>query len=208
MTIDHVGYMLFPDIEILRWIGRIAMPLFCFLIAFGATKTRDITKYFLRLFAFAIVVQIPFNIFEYGTVFAFYNWNIFFTLSVGVLCIMLIKKFIPVVAVMYVVCVLVVASILPMDYGMAGVLLIVLFYLALSHSLLALKITATLSVIIFNILLIYLGSATFQWFSLLAVPFIILFSPQKLKISKIEKWSFYIYYPLHFIIIYLIGLAF
>ncbi len=57
MLIDHIGYVLFPQVEILRIIGRIAMPLFAFFIGEGCLHTRDRRKYFLRLFVLALICQ-------------------------------------------------------------------------------------------------------------------------------------------------------
>jgi len=57
MLIDHIGYVLFPEAELLRIIGRIAMPIFAFFIGEGCLHTRDRKKYFLRLFVLALICQ-------------------------------------------------------------------------------------------------------------------------------------------------------
>lgn len=57
MLIDHIGYVLFPDIQLFRILGRIAMPLFAFFIGEGCLHTRDRRKYFLRLFVLALICQ-------------------------------------------------------------------------------------------------------------------------------------------------------
>lgn len=57
MLIDHIGYVLFPQIEMLRIIGRIAMPLFAFFIGEGCLHTKDRNKYFLRVFVLALICQ-------------------------------------------------------------------------------------------------------------------------------------------------------
>ncbi len=57
MLIDHIGYVLFPDVQLFRIIGRIAMPLFAFFIGEGCLHTRDRKKYFLRLFVLALICQ-------------------------------------------------------------------------------------------------------------------------------------------------------
>lgn len=224
MTFDHVGYMLFPEVDTLRIIGRIAMPLFCLLIAYGVTKTRNPFKYFLRLFGFAVAVQLFFNLYIEHNLFAFYNWNVFFTLSLGVAAASLVKiaitlctgqdklsfkRFILITGIILGACAIAIfADILPLEYnyGSAGVLLVVLFYMALRHSVAALKVTSAGSLAVFNILLFFLMDGWWiQWFAFLALPFILLFVDRKLKISAAEKYAFYIYYPLHFAVIYLIG---
>ena len=55
MLIDHIGAVLYPEIRWLRLIGRIAFPIFAYLVAEGFYKTSDIKKYLKRLFIFALV---------------------------------------------------------------------------------------------------------------------------------------------------------
>lgn len=220
MTVDHVGHLLFPNVRALRIIGRIAMPLFCLLIAYGITKTRSAWKYFLRLFGFAVAVQIFFNLYIEGDLFAFYSWNVFFTLSFGVAAASLLKIVITMATdeaemplgrfcgmagiLLGSMAIVVSASFLPIDYGSAGVLLVLMFYAALRHSVTTLKITAAASLAVFNFLLADI-TWSLQWYSLLALPFIFLFIDRKLSISAFEKYAFYVYYPLHFAVIYFVG---
>ena len=53
MTIDHVGLMFFPQLKVLRIIGRIALPIFAFMIAEGCRYTRNKLRYFLTVFLLA-----------------------------------------------------------------------------------------------------------------------------------------------------------
>ena len=61
MIIDHIGFVFFPELPILRIIGRIAMPLFAFSIARGFFYTRSKGKYFTLMILFAAISQIPFH---------------------------------------------------------------------------------------------------------------------------------------------------
>ena len=63
MTIDHSGYLIFGGSSFMNFIGRIAFPIFAFQITEGYTHTHNLKKYFLRLFAFALISQIPFMLF-------------------------------------------------------------------------------------------------------------------------------------------------
>ena len=57
MTCDHVGVQLFPQVWWLRLIGRLAMPVYAYMIAEGCRHTRDRKKYFLRLFGMGALCQ-------------------------------------------------------------------------------------------------------------------------------------------------------
>ncbi|MDR0889299.1 MAG: conjugal transfer protein TraX [Oscillospiraceae bacterium] len=86
MLCDHIGLLL--HIEPLRIIGRLAFPIFLFLIFNGYQHTRSRVRYALRLFLFALLSQIPFSLFTKGVAFPLpTNLNVFFTLLLGLLCI-------------------------------------------------------------------------------------------------------------------------
>lgn len=58
MLIDHIGFILLPEVDFLRYIGRLAMPIFAFFIGEGCLYTRDRKKYFTRVFSLGVVCQI------------------------------------------------------------------------------------------------------------------------------------------------------
>jgi len=105
MTIDHVGAVFQSHVweyrELgfnMRVVGRIAFPLFCFLIAEGMRKTRNRPMYLLRLGVFAVISMVPFSLFtttimggQFGTVsyFDFTRTNVLITLGLGALSIFL-----------------------------------------------------------------------------------------------------------------------
>ena len=55
MFLDHVGYVIFGRMSFLNYIGRLAFPIFAYQISEGYSHTKNLKKYFLRLFVFAIV---------------------------------------------------------------------------------------------------------------------------------------------------------
>ena len=57
MTIDHIGAIVYPNIDIFRIIGRVSFPIFAFLLVEGFKHTSNKLKYFLRLILFAIITQ-------------------------------------------------------------------------------------------------------------------------------------------------------
>ena len=64
MLCDHVGLMFFSQISIFRIIGRLAFPIFAFMIAEGAHYTKRKARYFLTIFSLAAICQIVYFIFD------------------------------------------------------------------------------------------------------------------------------------------------
>jgi len=87
MLIDHIGVSLFPDQIWMRVAGRLAFPVYAFLICEGFYHTRNIKKYAARLAVAAVVSEIPFDIFRSGAPFDIGAQNTCFTLLIGLLTI-------------------------------------------------------------------------------------------------------------------------
>ncbi|MBE6135658.1 MAG: hypothetical protein E7181_00080 [Erysipelotrichaceae bacterium] len=96
MTVDHLGVIInsfYPDLNTLytvcRYIGRLALPLFCFMIVEGVIHTKDIKKYVIRLGIMAVVIAIILAVFEYvpslGLKELSFQGNIFMDLLLGAL---------------------------------------------------------------------------------------------------------------------------
>ena len=87
MLIDHVGAFLIqtddPVYRPLRIIGRLAFPIFCFLIAEGAYYTKSMPKYLGRLASFAVISTPPYNLVHGSAWYSSENINVFFTLFFG-----------------------------------------------------------------------------------------------------------------------------
>ncbi len=83
MLIDHIGYIFFPKYSIFRTIGRIAFPIFAYLIAVGYKHTSSLSKYSLRLFCFALLSYLPFVYFNTDVEPNFISFNVMFLLLMG-----------------------------------------------------------------------------------------------------------------------------
>ena len=118
MLVDHIGAscieagLLLPELErgevsggawdqlslfqldrVLRFTGRLAFPIFCFLLVEGFVHTRDVKKYVRRLFLFAFISEVPFDLAFFCTPFALDHQNVYWTLALGVLAMAGLKRF-------------------------------------------------------------------------------------------------------------------
>lgn len=187
MLIDHIGYLFFPQHIIFRIIGRLAFPIFAYQLAMGYTYTKDMKKYAIRLLLFGVVSQAPYILAFNG------GLNILFTLllSLGILYALDKKKY----------SILVLLSILPLllpfEYGYYGVFSIISFYIFRNKRENNILFQVLINTIYF---LYYFGSI--QILSLFALALI--YKDWKLKI-RINKYVFYVFYPLHITILYIIS---
>lgn len=101
MVIDHIGAFLLPSesamYPVCRAVGRLAFPIFCFLIAEGARHTRSMPRYMARLAAFALLSTPPYNLVHSSAWYSPALLNVFFTLLLGLLAIFCIQNLAPLV---------------------------------------------------------------------------------------------------------------
>ena len=170
MTIDHVGAVLYTELDVLRLIGRLSFPLFAYLLILGMENTRNVRNYFVRLFVFALISQVPF-FFAVGQN-SVVSFNIFFTLSFGLLFIHFLKRnsilaLVP----------LLVSMILPIDYGAYGIVIIGCMFILRSNT----KLGVVSLIIVNSLFLVQFNS---QFLSISAIPFVLIhksYSQQKMK---------------------------
>ena len=214
MTIDHVGVVIFPHLEILRIIGRLSFPLFAFTVAEGCYYTRNKLLRFLMIFLIGASCQLVFYLYS-GELLQ----NILLTFSLSMAMIYAYQYFLNkknvfsiLLFLASIVFVYFMTNILPniipkrgfrFDYGFSGAVLPLLIYLFRDARL---KFVATAV----GVLLLALSLGDTQWYGLLALIILAFYDGTKGKLKI--KYLFYVYYPLHLLVIYgismLMGLKF
>ena len=239
MLIDHIGaslveyylwitdwsdksaaaYEMFSNLDsVLRSIGRLAFPIFIFLLIEGFYHTRNRVRYLLRLAAFCIISDIPFDLAVFlsnaavksGKFYTFAHQNVFFTLTIGFLGMMFLEKMHGVIrnkaaAVLGLVAVYAVfgaaAEFLHTDYGAAGVIAILAGWTFKKYSLETGKDMAIPQILSIVIILTLLSS-TSEVIALVDAAFVKRYDGTRGK--TISKWFFYIFYPAHLFVLFLI----
>lgn len=216
MFIDHIGAAIFENNTIasymmskgeaayltwglidlvLRLIGRIAFPIFCFLLVEGFLHTGNVRRYALRLGAFSLISELPFNLAFCGQLFDSGHQNVFFTLLLGLLVLTGLKRFEGKSlkkGILRMLCVIAgscIAILLKTDYDAFGVCVIVLFYLFRTHPILR-DVTAMLTLILCSFLEI--GGL----FALIPI------HGYNGKRGISMKYFFYLFYPVHILFLY------
>ena len=195
MTVDHMGAILFPAQIWMRVIGRLAFPIYCFLLVEGFTYTKSKKDYLKRLLAFAIISEIPFDMAFFGKVFDLRHQNIFFTLFIGFLT-MYFCEYASSNASKFIMCFvgLMLSGILRTDYSYFGIATILVFYLFRKE-----RFTAIVIQSIMNILELSVQSAAI-------IAFIPIYLYKGKQGKKRFQIGFYAFYPVHLIILYAISL--
>ncbi|MCL1935969.1 MAG: conjugal transfer protein TraX [Defluviitaleaceae bacterium] len=211
MLIDHIGFTFSTrpmDFLLFRQIGRISFPLFVFLIAEGCLHTKDIKKYMKRLFVFALISQIPYFMLTNNIPFALNNLNILFTLFFGVLLIYLYKliegKHILYMLFFKILFVFsyILADTISVDYGGLGVTFVLFMYYCKISKYPRLLASILTVVVMFVLYLPFPTDSYFFAVSLLSIIPMVLYN--KTQGFKKLKLAFYIFYPLHLLVLSLI----
>ena len=226
MLIDHIGAVLILGFmentsvgtnrrfwmelyEILRTVGRLAFPIYCFLLAEGIHHTRNPKKYGLRLAIAAVLSELPYDL-AFHWEWYWGSQNVMVTLLLGFCalegmkkCPKLWQKLLLSVPFMLL------ADLLNTDYGAKGVMLIVLF--ALTRELPHKELWQFLGIwFVFSpghrMVLNWLGGISFtiqEWAVLAMIP-ISLYSGEKRSRSRVLQWAFYLFYLVHLLALWLV----
>ena len=212
MLLDHIGHMnLIPGYYTeLRTIGRLAFPIFCFLLCQGFIHTRDRKKYMIRLGIGVLLAEIPFNLFVSGNVFCIEKQSVMVTLLLAFAMAMLMEKVekIP-LKLLLLVPFYFLAELLRTDYGGAGVMMVAVFLLTEQLPRKLLWQTVLLLIVQFFVdswrLTLFGILVPLQVFAVFAMVPIALYNGRKTTHSKAAQWCFYLFYPVHMLVLALIG---
>ena len=227
MFIDHVGLVLVRKILFLtqnpawvdiywifRYIGRIAFPLFCFLLVEGFVHTRDRKKYLSRMCLFALISEIPFNLAIDGKWFSFEENSVMLTFVLGLLLLSILhwllepikgKGVNPIsflralLALAAIGIMMKLANLLNVDYGDVGILSIVLFYLNRDKRFLA-ALFGCGALLLSNIKELQFNYVELPAF--LAILPILFYDGTR---GRQNKYFFYIFYPAHLLLLGLLA---
>ena len=220
MLSDHIWATAMSFGNWMTYIGRMAFPIFAFQIAEGFFHTSNFKKYALRLLGFALITEIPFNLFYSSRWFNPYHQNVLFTLLLGLLAISVIdkvrKKFTAktvALSLLWLLLICVASVIGFVDYGFLGMITVVMFYLLRNFPFAWLAQLAAMVLInivffegqVFPIEIFHkVFEIPFQGFAVFALIPIWLYGGKKGRSSKIMQYGFYAFYPVHMLILYLI----
>lgn len=206
MLIDHVGAALIP-FRPLRVIGRLAFPIYCYLITEGAIHTRSPLRYAGRLAVGLLLSELPFDLLFFGKL-TLAHQSVMVTLLLGFLGIQLCKLlsvrwlrplvWLPLAAM---------AELLCTDYGGHGVILIGIFAMLRGRRWLWAR--ALLIAVLFwsmnsSRISVFGIGIPMQLFGVLALIPIELYSGKKVGKSALVQWGFYLFYPVHMIVLLLL----
>lgn len=142
MIIDHFAYSLYSYLPhanlrymmVMRYIGRIAFPIYCFLLVEGFFYTKSIKRYIGRMFAFSLISEIPFDMAFSGKIVNTAMQNVYFTLTLGLVVLYLIHQcrgydaFSMLKQFVIIVLGATIGQYAEVDYHWMGILFIVMFY--------------------------------------------------------------------------------
>ena len=198
MLIDHVGLIFFPGEIGWRLVGRLAFPIYCFLMAEGMARTKNVKKYGIRLAIGAVLAEIPFDLLFFGRL-TWEHQSVMVTLLVGYGMILLMERF-PRLKIFVLFCCAMAADLLATDYGSLGVLMIGMFVLTRT-----IQHRAGIQTLLLAGLTWFWNGYWVQMCAVGAMAPIALYNGKKSNHSKAIQWIFYLFYPVHLTILLLLS---
>ena len=206
MLLDHIGAVFVPW-EGLRIIGRLAFPIYCFLLAEGMARTRDVKKYGIRLAVGAALAEMPFDLLFFGGLTLAHS-SVMVTLLLGFAAIRSMEKLPRFWPLVFLGCALT-AELLGTDYGGLGVMLMVFFTVSQEWG----KAARAMGVAVICWLIGGYGwqvgpvYVPMEIAGAAAMVPICLYSGRKATCSRAVQWAFYLFYPVHLTVLLLIAVV-
>lgn len=209
MVTDHIGAVLLPQYRVLRWIGRLAFPIFVFLLVEGFFHTHDRRRYLLRLLVFAIISEIPFDLALNRGELSPLDSNVFFTLALGFLVMMLAdwlyaspnlfshEPLRGIGALALIAGCFFTADWLDTDYSSAGLLAIGIGYCLR-------RVNLHRCIVFFGIVLMLAIVHPMEAWAFFALPFVFLYNGRLGIKNVVLQFAFYAFYPVHLLVLYFI----
>lgn len=205
MVIDHIGRILYPDLLFLQVIGRLSFPLFAYLVVLGVESTKRPRKYMATLLMFAVISQFPYYLaFDIAP---FDRLDILFSLLLSAVTIYYYNKrsmlaFVPLLL-----------SIVLMTEGSYYVVLTAVGMKLLKDR----PALGVLALVGLNLQFLFISDieSQIQFLALMALPLVLLHTKNWLKKEilipenslaySIRKYFFYVFYPMHLALLFLIS---
>ena len=223
MLLDHIWAVGLVSSDVLTCIGRIAFPIFAFLLAEGFRRTKNRKRYAMRLFLFALISEVPFDLMVSGGVFYPFHQNIYWTLLLGFGAMALNEKAARtekgilriVTAVLTATCTYILGFVLFVDYYGVGVMMVLAFYFFNEDDFLH-RLGQFAALYYLNVEMLGGLVYPFEFFgrevlipqqalALLALPIIWLYQGRQGYHSRAFQYFRYAFYPAHILILYLIA---
>lgn len=218
MLLDHLWGTVVPGNNWMNYVGRLAFPIFAFQIAQGYVHTHDFKRYSRRLGLFALISEIPFDLMLFSTPFFPFQQNVMLTLWLGLHSIHVIdqvrsRRRRPILGAAQLAGLFLLGVILFPDYGLLGVLNVVLFYLLRDFpGAWAAQLAGMIAIHMFGFqglsLPVSLWGHVFeiptQSFAILALIPIWLYNGKKGVRSPVLSYFSYVFYPAHMLLLALL----
>ena len=215
MLLDHIGVILLPEVTVLRILGRLAFPIFAFMIAEGCRYTKNKLRYFLGVFGVGVLCQIGLWLYDPKA-----KLNVLLTFSVSILLIYALqyarrglqsKRALPLLPLLAVFGgALLLTHFVRVEYGICGCLLPL--FPAVIHPVERRggdrfeNVIAPVTLLSVGTFMLCLALWGLQWWSLFSLPLLFLYSGKRGR--RGGKLFFYLFYPLHILILEGLALLF
>ena len=220
MPLDHMWATVIPGNDWMTWLGRLAFPIFAFLLAEGYRHTSDFKKYLKRMALFAVISEIPFNLMAYGMPLFPFHQNVLWTFCIALICMNALERLKVkgkpwltwVLSPLVVFAGYLAGLILMVDYGGWGVIMVLVFYFLPGKSW---PQRIAQLVLLYCINWRWMGGTVLpignfelpvQGFAVLALPFIWLYRGRQGLHTPLAKRLGYWFYPVHCLILGLLYL--